>query len=452
MSISIKSAFVRIIIMIVLSSPALAGLAQSYLQNPAYGETEQDRTKCASNLSTMSEFVKISMYDYAYEAWRYCYNNCPAASKNIYIMGAKILRHKIENTADKEVAGKYLDSLMLLYDQRIKYFHQEGYVLGWKGIDLLKYKPEEIQQGYDILKKSMELDNDKTEPAVFVTFIQASHVLYNNNNKPADEFINDYVKATDLISKALKNPSNKNNLDNYNTALASVESIFAESGAADCNALIAIYSPKFKATPDDVELLKKITDILNNSKCTDAQLFADASEHLFKLEPSAIAAFNIGVLFESKGELEKAKKYFAIAGEQETNPEDKAHFYYREAAVVYQQGNYAEAKSLALKALNYKPDYGEAYILIGTAYVAGNSSCSSDEFEKATVYWAAIDKFNKAKSVDQSVTEKANDYIAKYSIYFPTKEELFFRNLNEGNSYTIGCWINETTTVRARKN
>ena len=29
--------------------------------------------------------------------------------------------------------------------------------------------------------------------------------------------------------------------------------------------------------------------------------------------------------------------------------------------------------------------------------------------------------------------------------------DLFFRDMQEGSSYTVGCWINESTTVRAAK-
>ena len=33
----------------------------------------------------------------------------------------------------------------------------------------------------------------------------------------------------------------------------------------------------------------------------------------------------------------------------------------------------------------------------------------------------------------------------------PTKTDLFERGIDEGGSYTVGCWINETTKVRGRR-
>jgi len=83
-------------------------------------------------------------------------------------------------------------------------------------------------------------------------------------------------------------------------------------------------------------------------------------------------------------------------------------------------------------------------------YAASAASCGgSDEIASRAGYWAAVDKFIKARNVDPSVTDDANKGIATYSSYFPTRERLFFNDIKEGSSYNVGCWIGETTTVRA---
>ena len=53
-----------------------------------------------------------------------------------------------------------------------------------------------------------------------------------------------------------------------------------------------------------------------------------------------------------------------------------------------------------------------------------------------------------AKNIDNNIADLANKKIASYSKYLPTKEDAFFNNYNEGDSYIIGCWINESTKVR----
>ena len=54
----------------------------------------------------------------------------------------------------------------------------------------------------------------------------------------------------------------------------------------------------------------------------------------------------------------------------------------------------------------------------------------------------------KARSVDGSVASEANSKIANMSGSFPDKETAFFKGVTVGSSYTVGCWIGESTTVR----
>jgi len=53
--------------------------------------------------------------------------------------------------------------------------------------------------------------------------------------------------------------------------------------------------------------------------------------------------------------------------------------------------------------------------------------------------------------VDGSVAATANTKITNAKGHFPKKQDCFFESMNDGDSYTVGCWINETTTVRTRE-
>ncbi|MDR2938277.1 MAG: hypothetical protein LBU92_04990, partial [Prevotellaceae bacterium] len=73
------------------------------------------------------------------------------------------------------------------------------------------------------------------------------------------------------------------------------------------------------------------------------------------------------------------------------------------------------------------------------------------DFEKRTVYWVAVDCYEKAKQVDPSLTETADKYIVVYKQYYPSKEDIFFYNFERGQAYTLNCWINEKTSIRPRE-
>ena len=84
---------------------------------------------------------------------------------------------------------------------------------------------------------------------------------------------------------------------------------------------------------------------------------------------------------------------------------------------------------------------------------ASSARMVDDNMNGRSVYWAAVDKLNKAKSVDQSPEniEIVNKLIGSYSAHFPKKADVFMaQNLSDGQSFHVGGWIGESTVVRTR--
>ncbi|MBN1116815.1 MAG: tetratricopeptide repeat protein [Bacteroidales bacterium] len=427
-------------VVVALSYFSISGISQN--NGSKYGA---DSMQCLSNLSTMSEFVKIKVYEYAYSPWVYCFQNCPAASKNIYIQGEDIIEYKIEKAETDEIKEAYIDTLMLLYDQRIEYFGEEAKVLGKKGIKLLTFRREAVEEAYDILKKATEIGKTDVDEAVAATFITTSAVLFRNGVVGADVMISNYVMAMEYLEG--QRPSRK-----LTQAIESIEKTFSESGAADCDALIAIFTPKYEENKQDVELLTKITELLKQTDCQKSDLFAQASESLFELEPSAKAGANLAIVFADRKDYEKAIEYYNKAIEIETDNSQKAKYYYQLAAIAMEKRNLIEVKQNCKQAISLDSGFGKAYILLGNAYAAASQDCGSTNFEKAAVFLVAADQFANAKSADPTVAAEAGNLIEKYSQYFPNNEDAFFEGFTDGQSYTVKCWINESTTIRTRKN
>ena len=88
---------------------------------------------------------------------------------------------------------------------------------------------------------------------------------------------------------------------------------------------------------------------------------------------------------------------------------------------------------------------------LGDVFAGYSKKYGEKEIEHLSLFWLAVDYYVKAKKIDPEQTAKANEKIATYSQYFPDKETLFFEGYQDGQPYKIGSWINETTTVRARK-
>lgn len=417
--------------------------------NPKYGPDSASRMNCANNLSTMSEFMKINLLDHAFPSWKIVFNDCPASSKNIYLYGVKIYRQRISDLQDPVLKANALDTLMLIYDRRIEHFGQKAMVLGRKGLDLLRYDNSQVHRAYDYLKESADLGKGKTEDAVLMALMQTSSMLFKDNQLDGRVLIDNYIFSTDILNARLKEGKHQ---DWAETAMQNIETIFANSGAAECKTLVEIFTPRFEESPQDPDFLKRLTVLLSGQGCEDTELFASASENLYKIEPSSQAAYNLAKLFFKNEEFDKSVEYYQKAINGDALPEDQAEYNYELGLILFSKyDDLSNARLHARQAIQKKPGWGAPYILIGNLYASSSDNCGDNDFEKTTVFWAAVDKFQQAKSADPSVTSEANELITKYSAYFPNVEDAFFYGFENGQAYTVGCWINENTTVRTRQ-
>lgn len=410
-----------------------------------------DSAKTIEQASIYSEFVKQKNYKDALPAWRYVFNNAPRFQLNTYVRGEDIMMNMYMQTKNPA----YVDTLMMVYDQWIKYFGDhsrfgEGYTLGKKGFNLYRLKTNDVaaaKEAYGYLYKSYEMEGAKTHPlTVKVTFAVADDLL-KKGEISKDDYVNLYMKFTDYAEKGKANAKNP---DAYVDVKNTIDALFFNAGVADCETLASFLGPKFEKDPENLEVLKEVSSLLRRSECTDLPLFVQVAENLYKQEPTATAAYNLAIMFLKKQEFDKTESYLKEAIEKSDDNIDKADYYLRLAQISLSKKQLIEAKKNALEAIKLNPNLGAAYIIIGNAYAAYSKNYGEDDFDHASVFWAAVDKFVKAKQVDPSVAEEANKLINAYSPHFPSKDEAFFRSVTSGTSVKIGDWINETTTARFR--
>ncbi|RLD64084.1 MAG: hypothetical protein DRJ01_01890 [Bacteroidetes bacterium] len=417
-------------------------------QNPKFGKDSASRVECAKNISLYTEFYKQKNYNDALNPWRYVFNNAPKASKNTYIKGAIMYKCLIRNEKNLELKNKYIDTLMMIYDQRIEHFNQKGSVLGRKGVDLYNLSKDREEEAYKYLLESLTIRKEKTDPIAINSLMQATYYLFKKGTIAKEDVINNYTKSIDALNYAIKNQKKPKKIEKAKTIMGNCEGLFSDSGAADCDALISLFTPKFNEAPEDVELLKKITKLLDKTECNNCKLFEETSVNLYKLEPSAQAAYNLSKLFLKKEKFSKATHYYKEAISLEEDSIVKARYYYELGILTNSQGNHELARTYAYNAIKFNPKDGNPYILIGKAYATDSKNIGEDEFAHKAVYWSAVDKFIKAKKIDTSLVDQANELIKTYSQYFPDKESAFFHEVQEGNTYTVEGWINEKTIAR----
>lgn len=415
-----------------------------------YGHGE-DSVDCLRNLSLYREYARNKDYNMAKKYWTHVFDECPKSSKNLYIDGAKMYQDFLDENTDPNRKNTLTDTLMLIYNRRIENFGEKGKVRGRQGADLLKYRrndgEEYLKQGYDYLMESIDLMHDKVSDAVLPTLLSASITLGSNGVFDAKKVIEDYI----LISKIVDDKIQKKPTDRLLELKKSMDANFVTEGPGDCETLLGFFNEEIKTKREDPAFLEMLTNLLSSRECTDNELYFTAVKDLYKLAPSASSAIKIAILARDKNLYEESVKYLNEAIQLETDETKKADYYYSMAISYQKMGNKVKSRESALNAVKAKPAFGEPYILIGQLYADSKNECTNSSDNKNlpnAVFWAAVDMFVKAKAADPTIEEQANKLILTYTPFFPNKEDAFFKGWNEGDTYRIGCWINESTRVR----
>jgi len=433
---------------------AAAADMSAYLQDTdqRYGE---DSVLCVRNWSLYAEYHRQRNFEMAWEPWKYMFESCPLATRNIYLHGAGMVMHFYNNETDPERREAWVDTLMMIYDQRIEYFGEEGYVLGRKAARLYQLRPHSVQELYDLTEQSIELQGMGTEAPVLLINFQSTIRLVEAGLMEPDAIIECFDRATDIIDYNLEhNPQDERF---FIPAKNNIRALFEPY--ATCESLTQVFWPRFEENPDDVELLLRINEMLDNAGCTDAELYYLTTERLHQIQPDAESAFLMGRLENNRENYPEALNYFQEAAdlyEEEdaiANQDRIFRAYWLMAEISYRQlHRMPQARGYARQAHEVDPSDGRPLILIGEMYAASAAECGDDEFTRKTAYWPAVDKFLEAARIadEPAVKERARQLADTYRQYFPNNEDIFFHGYNEGESYRVECWINRTTTIRAR--
>jgi len=403
--------------------------------------------------SLYKEYYDDESYEEAMGSWRVLYTLYPMSSKNIYLHGVKLIQTQIGKATDEQ-KPLWVDTLMAVYEQRIKYFEQEGFLRGSQGYDLLRYNPQRYKDAYNYFQRSYALDKSEMNGGYVAIWMQASFICQQRGEISNEQFLNDYMVSIDILNYQLQKETDAQMKEKIKTYIGNANGFLEKSGVATCEALNEVFAPKFAANPTDLALLKNMTALMERTtfadgrSCRSCDLYAQASVKLYDVEPSAAAAVNLARLFmqqekyaEAKGFYEKAVAYEGLEATAH------AQYYFELATACKVLGQVGDARAYARKAIERNPNWGEPYILIGDLYAS--SQCGEGEAAKF-VYIAAVDQYNRAASVDpdENVKSKARQRASQNSSRFPRREQAFFEGLEEGQTKTVGCWIGETITVR----
>ena len=442
------------------SMGALGAYAQKGVDNGTQFGSGEDSIRCITNISLFVPYAKAGNFKDAYDFWKIVYDECPAATKDIYLHGVKIMAWKIANEKDPAKKAALIDDLMGVYDKRVKYFgddkrYGKDWIVSRKAQDYIQQMGDKADYNklYNWLGEIINEYGDNTEALGVSLYMFASYQKMADDPNHKGQYVEDYLKASKILDtqlQAAQAANNEKEVNNLTTFKTSVNGAFANSGAADCETLQNLYAPKVEESKSDLAALKEIVSLLRRVRCQEIDAFFAAAAYAYELEPSADAAIGIAKRAVKNKEYDTAVKYFEEAANMETDPTSKAEDYYMIAVINLDQKNYSKAREYAKKAAATNTSYGQPYILIGQMYAATVKNVfPNDGVLARAAYNVAIDQWEKAKQVDESCVEEANKLIGTYRAHLPSTEEIFMHpDLEKGKSFTVGGWIGETTRIR----
>lgn len=429
--------------------------------------------ECHENNSLYYEYAKQKNYGDALEFWNKLYAQCPNYNKNLYIYGVEIVKYEISKAADETAKKVAIDKLMKLYDNRIQYFGNDAkkpapVILGEKAINYLIYmgKDADIDVAYDWLSQSVEGSKEAADAKVLVQWVNLSFKKFQKDPSFKSQYIANYMKGSEYVNGSLDkwqirldanlekgdDPAAKKDvatsqkfISYLKTQKVNMVNQFGNSGAADCNTLVELFTPQVEEKKDDITFLTNVIALLSRSKCKDSDLYFAASEAVYNLTPSMESAKGMAQQAVKKEDWDAALNYFDQALGFAIQPEDKSEILLLMATLQYKyKKNFSKARELCYSSLKHDPKQAEPYIYIADMYRQSGAMVfpSEDNVIRATVYMAAVEELKKAKAADPSRADEVNSMISAYKKAFPEKSQLFMKGLQAGTKYHIPGWMN----------
>ena len=393
-----------------------------------------------------NDLVKAEQYKEAIPAHNWLLENTPDLQRAIYINGEKIYSKLADDEKDEAQKAIYVDSLMLIYDMRIKYCGETASVLDRKALYAMKYygadkeKAAWVLSVYDTLFDVANGDVMDANLKYYMTSMKVNKFYLDNLSD--EDILNRYDKIMKAVvfsrEQLIKKGKSTAKLDAIEK---DVNETLGELVKLDCDKTKELFGPKFEADPEDIATAERIFSFMLIGKCTDDPLWLAAGKAIFTDKPDYGLAKNIGLKDMANEDYESANYYFGKAMELAQSDDQKADIETQLGHIERKKGNFTSARSHYRSAASYGNT--EAYSYIGIMYMGSFETCAGkvSKVDDRAVFIAAYKMFQLAGDSKRMSEAKSQ---------FPSVGEIFEEDKKKGDAIRVGCWINETVSLDTR--
>jgi tetratricopeptide (TPR) repeat protein len=418
------------------------------LQAQAGWNWGDDPTTAKEKNAIYNDMMKNDNLVGAIEPLEWLLTNTPDLNSAIYINGVKIYDKLQASETDPAKKKEYQTRCLELYDQRIEHFGKENEVLNrkaYKAYKFLRDDKESYEDLYNLFERTFELNGDKVAVNNLVAYMDViRRYRANGGSLSDDDVLERYGKTMAILDKNVEayekkgkdTASLEKNRDFINKMLTGMVKI-------DCAFIDEKIGPAFESNPSDLAMAKRIIALSLTYNCSKSDLFLKAAMTLQDQEPTFSMAKIIAIKNDAAKNYEEANKYYLEALELASNNKQRADIEYGLANHYRARGMKSRSRTSAYAAVKSDPSRKEAYKIIGDLYMTSYNDCRQgvSKVDDRAVFLAAYKMYERAG--DRKGMSNAEKQ-------FPSMEEIFELSLKEGQELKVGCWINETVTLKRR--
>ncbi len=395
-----------------------------------------------------NDAFKMKDYASAKEPYEWLLENVPYLNKSLYINGVKLYKGLLKKETDESKKIELQDKILMLHDERIKYFGQAANVMARKGTLAYTYLSKRDDKDYkeelyNLYNEILTLNGNETSRSN-LTFLMVMAVnMKVKKNITEEDLMNKYEEISEVIDHNITNSSGDDK-DKWGKTQDSINGYLTKGIDISCDFVREKMGNDIRNNPDDVKLMKRAIKYMLTAKCLDDELFIVAAKNLNAKESDPGLVKIIANDYLKKEEYNEAitwkEKAIELASEE---PSNMAELTLDIAKIESKQGKKGAARTRALKAIEYDNSVaGEAYSMIGNLYMSSGKDCfDANPVKSRACYLAAYDMYAKAGD---------NSGMGRAKSQFPSITDIFSLGMKEGDAIDVGCWIGGSTTIRKR--
>ncbi|MEM7296977.1 MAG: hypothetical protein AAF391_01790 [Bacteroidota bacterium] len=393
-----------------------------------------------------TDAYKAKNYEGALEPLSWLLENTPDLNPSIYINGVDIYKNLANKETDAAAKDNLIQKGLDLHDKRMEFFGKEGDVSRRKAhfaYSFYNKNKDKYPLLYELFHKAFQLLDGDMAYSSLVAYMNSTYKFrFAGGNLSDEEVIDIYFNITDALEARRKNASDDRK-EKIDKALDTVDRLLlATKVNISCDFVEENLGPKLDQG-NDVKIAKKIFKLMIDGECIDRPLALKAAEVIQGDEPTYAVAKFLAAKYTKEGNNESAINSYKEAASLTDDNTEKAEMYVSIARNQMRQGLKSAARSSARRALSFDPSHSAAYKLIGDLYMNSFDDCKEEksQVDDRAVFIAAYEQYRRAGNEAGMKNAKAQ---------FPSIEDIFTAGKQEGESITIGCWINTTVKLERR--